>query len=123
MFNSVLLKLKDYGDSFNDILNYPHPILPRVIHILKVKIGTYQGKIMSSQVQNSCEEEWTKVATRKNRREKPRAQESKVYAIKQYWNGFNNQGDEKWYIELSNGSAMSNRDKDYEFWAKRYRSS
>jgi len=40
--------------------------------------------------------------------------------VKQYWDGFDEQNQERWFIELSNGTILSNTDKDYSFWAKRY---
>lgn len=64
---------------------------------------------------------WTKVISRKHRypRQPPR-QESKLRAVKQYWDGFDEQGQERWFIELSNRTILSNADNDYGFWAKRY---
>lgn len=66
--------------------------------------------------------EWTKVVFRKHRQDRPpdSTQESRIKAIKHYWDGFDNQGCERWYIELSNGAIISNTDKEYGFWIKRY---
>lgn len=43
-----------------------------------------------------------------------------VYPKKHYWCGFNEKGTPKWYIELSNGRIVSERDENYFFWLKKY---
>ena len=73
-------------------------------------------------IKEDDEDSWTKVVSRKHRRDKLHAttQESKIRAIQHYWNGFNKCGEERWYIELSNGVILSSHDKDYDFWMKRH---
>ena len=57
--------------------------------------------------------EWTKVRSRRNK--------GKVYVKKSYWNGFNRQGNENWYLELSDGRILTPIHEDYAFWYRRFR--
>jgi len=43
-----------------------------------------------------------------------------VYPEKHYWCGFDDSGSQKWYIKLSNGRIVSNKDENYFFWLKKY---
>ena len=66
---------------------------------------------------------WTKVGSKKRHKEKVKQthnQDLKIKPVKHYWYGFNKQGKERWYIELNNGGVISNTNKEYDFWAKRY---
>lgn len=40
--------------------------------------------------------------------------------LKCYWNGFDNDGNEKWYIEFTNGTIITNKDSSYNFWYRKY---
>jgi hypothetical protein len=42
-----------------------------------------------------------------------------VYPVSNYWNGFTEQGKERWYIELSNGSIIAYSDPQYKYWLKK----
>jgi hypothetical protein len=44
-----------------------------------------------------------------------------VYPKRHYWCGFNSQGKEKWYIELSNGRVVSHLDENYQYWLRKYK--
>ena len=79
-------------------------------------------KIMAERSSESDDGDgWTKVVSRKHRNPRPQPpSETKLRAVKQYWDGFDEQNQERWFIELSNGTILSNTDKDYSFWAKRY---
>lgn len=46
-----------------------------------------------------------------------------VYPKKHYWCGFDEAGRQKWFIELSNGRIVSNKDENYFFWLKKYTTS
>ncbi len=63
------------------------------------------------------EDEWTSVVT--SRRQKQNKSYDLIKAIKHYWNGFDTEGQERWYIELSNGIILANNNKDYEWWVKK----
>ena len=65
---------------------------------------------------------WTRVASRKQRREHhpPLLQEPNIRAVKKYWDGFDKQRHERWYVELSNGFIISNTNNEYSFWARSY---
>jgi GH24 family phage-related lysozyme (muramidase) len=66
-------------------------------------------------------ERWTKVESRKvSSRKKLPSQEQKIIPIKKYWNGFNEFGKELWYIELNNGVIISDLNKEYDMWFKKY---
>jgi len=89
----------------------------------KNKIKDHQHHIKMSSAERTLnfwysqgDDEWTKVVPRKYQKH----QEPKVRAVKHYWNGFDEQGHEKWYIELSNGVILPSNHKEYTFWAKRY---
>ena len=75
--------------------------------------------------ERDSEEEWTKVGSKKRRKEKTstysyNTNDPKIKPIKQYWNGFNKQGKERWFIELNNGLILSDHSKEYGFWSRRY---
>lgn len=40
--------------------------------------------------------------------------------VSHYWNGFTCSGDEKWVIELENGSLITNKEPSYAHLVKRY---
>lgn len=65
---------------------------------------------------------WTKVMSRKSRREKnnPLKDTKSVRATKHYWNGFNERGEEKWYLELSNGTILTSSHENYRDLVRRY---
>jgi hypothetical protein len=46
-----------------------------------------------------------------------------VYPEKHYWCGFDEEGYQKWYIKLSNGRIINNKDENYFFWLKKYTAS
>lgn len=67
------------------------------------------------------EEGWTEVVSKKKRYRKfPPYRGPKLRAVNHFWNGFDEKGNERWYIELSNGAILTSRDQDYYFWVKRY---
>lgn len=74
----------------------------------------------SNPEKDNQEGEWIKVGSRKRKEKKYIQQEQKIRALRHYWNGFDNQGKERWYIELSNGVIISNSNKEYDNWIKRY---
>lgn len=43
-----------------------------------------------------------------------------VYPIKNFWSNFDKNGRQKWFIELSNGRLISDRDENYFYWLKKY---
>jgi len=57
--------------------------------------------------------EWTQVKSRRSR--KP-----KIYPVKNYWNGFEESGNERWYIELSDGRILTPRHEDYIRWSQKH---
>ena len=63
-----------------------------------------------------CEDanEWKKVSRKYKNKEKTGGN------LKCYWNGFDEKGRERWYIEFSNGSIISNKDPNYDFWSKKF---
>jgi hypothetical protein len=56
---------------------------------------------------------WTKTERKKK--------VSSVTVKRHYWSGFNTQGKERWYIELSNGRVVSHLDENYQYWLKKYK--
>jgi len=40
--------------------------------------------------------------------------------FKHFWNGFDDNGKEKWFIEFENGQIISSKDKNYESFTKSY---
>lgn len=63
------------------------------------------------------EEDWKCISPKKFRKFERKS------PIKCYWNGFDENGKERWFIEFTNGSIISNKDSTYNFWSKRYYSS
>ena len=55
----------------------------------------------------------------KSESKKKKSTGSGVYPKRHYWCGFNSQGKEKWYIELSNGRAVSHLDENYQYWLRK----
>lgn len=43
-----------------------------------------------------------------------------VHPEKHYWCGFDDSGRQKWYIKLSNGRIVGDKDENYFFWLKKY---
>ena len=69
--------------------------------------------------------QWTRVVSKNQRKDKSYSQGSysldpKTKPVKHYWNGFDKQGKERWYVELNNGIVVSSHNKDYEYWLKTY---
>jgi hypothetical protein len=60
------------------------------------------------------EEEWKQVSSKKYSKKPERKT-----PLKCYWNGFDENGKERWFIEFTNGSIISNKDSTYNFWSKR----
>lgn len=71
---------------------------------------------------NGDEDGWTKVVYKKSRREKPNPprDNKSIRAVKHYWNGFNEKGEERWYLELSNGTILTPSHENYRDLVKRY---
>jgi hypothetical protein len=59
--------------------------------------------------------------SKKQRRDLSSNQENKIKPLLHFWHGFNKQGNEKWFLELSNGTILSDSNKDYHFWLRRYK--
>ncbi len=59
---------------------------------------------------------WTKVQSRREKRN----MQVKPRPVKHYWIGFDNDGNERWYLELSDGKVLTPRDVNYNFWMKRF---
>jgi len=57
--------------------------------------------------------EWTQVKSRRDRR-------SKVYPINKYWSGFEENGREKWYIEMNDGSLLTSKHEDFDKLSQKY---
>lgn len=55
--------------------------------------------------------------------ESPRGYERKVdvYPKRQFWLGFDKFGNERWFIELSNGRIINQKDDNYFFWLRKLR--
>jgi hypothetical protein len=62
----------------------------------------------------SSSDGWTEVKSRKKRNN-----HYGVRFMKQYWNGFDKNG-EKWFIELSDGKILSHTDSQYQYWQNRH---
>jgi hypothetical protein len=45
----------------------------------------------------------------------------KLKAVKCFWRGFNEEGQQRWFIELNNGVTLSEYNKEYSFWLKKYK--
>ena len=43
-----------------------------------------------------------------------------VYPKRSFWCNFDKNGKQKWFIELSNGRLVSDKDENYFFWLKKY---
>jgi len=43
-----------------------------------------------------------------------------VYPKRNFWCNFDKTGRQKWFIELSNGRLISDKDENYFFWLKKY---
>lgn len=43
-----------------------------------------------------------------------------VYPKKHYWCSFDSEGKQKWFIELTNGRVVSDKDENYFFWLKKH---
>lgn len=44
-----------------------------------------------------------------------------VFPVKHYWVGFDQNGKEKWFIELNNGRVVSYLDENYQYWLRKYK--
>jgi hypothetical protein len=66
---------------------------------------------------------WMKVESKKSNRKKISSlQDDKITPVKKYWNGFSKDGKELWYIELNTGVVISDCNKEYYSWIKKYNS-
>jgi hypothetical protein len=70
---------------------------------------------------NSGELPWNLVMSKKQRRDLSSNQENKIKPLSHFWHGFNKQGNEKWFLELNNGIILSDSNKDYHFWLRKFR--
>lgn len=57
--------------------------------------------------------EWTRVNYNKPRRRYLRP-------VDKWWNGFDSEGRERWFIELNNGVIINDRDNNYSYWLQKY---
>jgi len=64
--------------------------------------------------------EWNYVPYRRQRKIQFHRADAKVRAIGHYWNGFDKNGREKWYVELSDGRLLTDKDENYMLWVRRY---
>lgn len=39
---------------------------------------------------------------------------------RRFWLGFDKEGNERWFIELSNGKIIASTDESYNYWLKKY---
>ncbi len=39
---------------------------------------------------------------------------------KYYWNGFNSNGKERWYLEFENGTLITNNNLEFDYWLRRF---
>lgn len=60
------------------------------------------------------EEDWKHISPKKYRKI-----ERKI-PIRCYWNGFDDNGKERWFIEFTNGTIISNKESSFNFWSKRF---
>ena len=69
---------------------------------------------------------WTRVISKKNRRERSLSKEvieptsKSKRAVGHYWNGFNSHGEERWYLELNDGTVITSSHKEYRDLVRRY---
>ena len=76
---------------------------------------------MSSSPKQDClhdstsDEGWTKVRSKKERSK----QQPKTRVHNYYWNGFDKNGFERWFIELTDGRILTPLDSEYNFWQNR----
>ena len=49
-----------------------------------------------------------------------RVRKFKVCPVGNYWSGFDENGHEKWFIELSDGRVLTQKHEEYEQWAQRW---
>jgi hypothetical protein len=61
-----------------------------------------------------ADDEWKRV-TRKTPKKQP-VQKPKRF----YWLGFDNNGNESWYVEFANGVVLSDKDPSYAYWHRKY---
>lgn len=61
-----------------------------------------------------ADEEWKHVSRKTPK--KPQPQKPKRF----FWLGFTTEGNEIWYVELANGTILSDRDPSYGFWHRKY---
>lgn len=54
--------------------------------------------------------EWTQVKSR-------RCRKPKIYPVNRYWSGFYESGEERWFIELSDGRVITPRHDEFSRWA------
>lgn len=47
-------------------------------------------------------------------------QRPNIYPKRNFWCNFDKNGKQKWFIELSNGRLVSDKDENYFFWLKKY---
>ena len=43
-----------------------------------------------------------------------------IYPKRNFWCNFDKNGKQKWFIELSNGRLVADKDENYFFWLKKY---
>jgi len=44
----------------------------------------------------------------------------RVRAVKHYWQGFNLDGNQNWFVELNDGRILTKTHNEYNFWVKRF---
>lgn len=60
---------------------------------------------------------WKKVESRRSRRSLYTLSPTPIH---KYWDGFDERGKERWYIEMSNGTILTSNSSEYDIWSQRY---
>jgi hypothetical protein len=95
-----------------------YPDFKDVIYMIKLRL-----------MDDKNEKEWIDVTPRSKRRNS----QCEIYEertklpfkfrsqpIKHFWNGFDVNGAEKWFLELENGNILSSKDKSYQFLVRKF---
>lgn len=61
---------------------------------------------------------WTKVE--RKRKKQPVQIREALLPKRHFWCAFTPNGEERWFIEFTNGRVISDADDSYQFWLKKY---
>lgn len=62
-----------------------------------------------------AEEGWVKITSKTQQNKKT------TLPTRHFWSGFDEKGEQRWFLELNNGEILSKQHRDYKQWLRKLR--